>query len=416
MKSKYTYEDCYQLAKGCESRSELKRTFNRCYNIARENGWLDEYTWFKTTFQMESEAKTKWTYDTCYEVAKECTSRRDFEKKHGSAYHKARINKWLDDYTWFTPTNRLKIKWAYENCYEAAKECTSRRDFEKKHRSAYNVALKNGWLDDYTRLRPNLDIYGTPDNVYRYYFKDFNAVYVGRTVDVERRDREHIFKTEEDAVAKFAHEHDLSIPQMEILDTGISLKEGQRLEGYYIDLYREQGYTILNKAKAGSLGTIGGWKWNRKTCYEEALKYRTRNEFCINSSGAYQKACRNHWLDEYTWLKTKTQTNSDGHKGLGLIWTYEACYEEALKYRTRSNFQKDSGSAYASARKHHWLDDYKWFKTKEQAKSDARTKWYFEKCKEEASKYKTRKRFSVGSSGAYEAARKNHWLDQFFPK
>ena len=38
-------------------------------------------------------------------------------------------------------------------------------------------------------------------------------------------------------------------------------------------------------------------------------------------------------------------------------WTKERCKEETLKYNTRSEFQKGSESAYQAARKNGWLDD-----------------------------------------------------------
>lgn len=44
----------------------------------------------------------KWNYQTCYETAKRYTCKRDFENNEGRCYETARKNKWLDDYTWFT--------------------------------------------------------------------------------------------------------------------------------------------------------------------------------------------------------------------------------------------------------------------------------------------------------------------------
>lgn len=38
--------------------------------------------------------------------------------------------------------------------------------------------------------------------------------------------------------------------------------------------------------------------WTKERCYQEALKYKTRMEFCKNSGGAYVAATRNGWLDE----------------------------------------------------------------------------------------------------------------------
>ena len=43
-------------------------------------------------------------------------------------------------------------------------------------------------------------------------------------------------------------------------------------------------------------------------------------------------------------------------------------------------------------------------------------KWTYEKCKEEAKKYKNRSEFKMKNGSAYNAALKQHWLNTFFPK
>ena len=87
--------------------------------------------------------------------------------------------------------------------------------------------------------------------------------------------------------------------------------------------------------------------WHYETCMEESKKYKSRGEFCKGSSGAYDVARRNGWLDEYTWFE-------DGR----IKWTYENCMEESKKYNTRTEFNKGNGSAYDVARKNGWLDDF----------------------------------------------------------
>ena len=42
--------------------------------------------------------------------------------------------------------------------------------------------------------------------------------------------------------------------------------------------------------------------------------------------------------------------------------------------------------------------------------------WNYDTCKEEAKKYKKRVDFQKACSGAYNATRKNGWLDEFFDK
>ena len=42
--------------------------------------------------------------------------------------------------------------------------------------------------------------------------------------------------------------------------------------------------------------------------------------------------------------------------------------------------------------------------------------WDYERCKDDAINFKTRAEFYKNSGSAYEVARKNNWLDEFFPK
>ena len=44
-------------------------------------------------------------------------------------------------------------KWTYETCKQIASEFTTLKDFRCKYPSAYSVAKKNGWTNDYEWLR-----------------------------------------------------------------------------------------------------------------------------------------------------------------------------------------------------------------------------------------------------------------------
>ena len=93
---------------------------------------------------------------------------------------------------------------------------------------------------------------------------------------------------------------------------------------------------------------MGKCKWTYETCLEEAKKYKSRGEFQKNNASAYNVALKNGWLDKYTWFKERQS------------WDKESCLEEARKYKSRGEFQKKCVSAYDVARKNGWLDDYDW--------------------------------------------------------
>lgn len=252
--------------------------------------------------------KRKWTHETCYEEAKKYNNIKDFNKRSPSAYYRAKVEGWLDEYVWLVRFNvdSTKPKWTYESCYEEAKKYKIKHHFKLKSSGAYNKARAEGWLDEYTWLS-----------------------------------------------------------------------------------------TLKTKIK-----------WSYERCYEEAKKYENRGDFFRGCKGAYDKARIEGWLDDYSWFSKEAQQKSR--------WTYKSCYEEAKKYENRSKFHDNNKGAYNAALRNGWLDDYSWFKPKPPQRPTGY--WdVFENIKDESKKYKSRHAFHLGNYGAYKAARRNGWLDILFP-
>jgi len=86
-------------------------------------------------------------------------------------------------------------------------------------------------------------------------------------------------------------------------------------------------------------------------------------------------------------------------------WTFERCQEEALKYKTRKEFFKKSSGCYHRSIKNGWLNLVC------NHMINGSVFWNKEICQEEALKYKTRNQFRLNSY-AYAAALRNGWLDE----
>ena len=141
--------------------------------------------------------------------------------------------------------------------------------------------------------------------------------------------------------------------------------------------------------------------WTYERCLEMARQCHSKSELRRLNVSALNSAVKNGWIDDYVWFEVKKKPNG--------YWNKETCYEEAKKYSTRSDFQRQSKGAYLFALKEGWLDDYTWFKP-------LTGYWTYEACKTEAAKYDTRGHFKIGARGAYTKSRVNGWLDEFFPK
>lgn len=235
--------------------------------------------------------------------------------------------------------------WSYEKCKEEALKYDTKRDFRNQSNSAYQTAKRKKFLNEICNHMIPLGNYNKKI-VYSYEFTD-NYVYVGLTYNIIKRNLEHL-----NDIKSPVYKHIIKtnlIPTKKILTSDfIDILMAKTYENYWIDTYRSKGWILLNKAKGGALGGNKIY-WTYEKCYNEALKYKTRYEFEKKSGSAYNSALKNNWLILITTHMIKTQ------KPTG-YWSVDRCRIEALKYKTRFEFQKNSISAYSAAYKKKWLD------------------------------------------------------------
>lgn len=307
-----------------------------------------------------------WTKEKCLEKAQKCKTKYEFRKNFPQAYSAACRNKWLSDYT-FLKSEVKSFKrhpsnyWTKERCAEESKKYECRKEFFDNSNTAYVKSLHMGWLNEFTWLNDRLNNIskrtGNHNSVYAYIFEEQKAVYVGRTNNTVRRDREHLFSSESyDTIARFCKIYDLMMPEMTILEVNLTLNESCDKEKFYIDKYRNAGYQIINRARCGngssSIGKIGIFKWTYETCYSEAKKFKYAKDF-QKSRSAYNSARKHNWLKDYTWLEFSRRDN---------YWNKETCEQEAKRYSSRNEFRINAGTAYRYAMNNGWINDYTWLK------------------------------------------------------
>lgn len=401
----WDYDTCYEIAKECSYRSDLKHKCEQAYRTALKNGWINDYTWFVSP-------NKKWEYQSCLEESKKYSTRSEFAKKCSGAYHIASKNNWLKEYIWLKNGKKLRLekygKWTKEACFEEAKKYKSRGEFAEKNGSAYRNARRFGWIDDYTWLKDErLDLIKDKiDCVYAYEFSDFNAVYVGRTLIKRKkdRDREHLYDRN-DAVVKFAIKHKIEVPLPIYLEDDLTIKEGVEKECLWVEKYKEMGWNVLNRARGGSIGGLGKGKtrYTYEICFEQARLCCTRTEFRDCGNNAYRVALREGWINDYTWFKDGTTVGASKRRK----YDYQTCYEEAKKYKTITEFENGNKGACRAARANGWMKDYTWFTLLWQEK------WNKETCYEEAKKYTSLDDFVSTNGSCYATACKNKWIDNY---
>jgi energy-coupling factor transporter ATP-binding protein EcfA2 len=202
--------------------------------------------------------------------------------------------------------------------------------------AAYQQAHVKGWDDDVTSHMIRVgNLYKRL--VYAYEFPD-NHVYVGLTYDKEDRDKRHRQK-EKSAVYQYIKKTGLQ-PEMKIIsDDYIDAEDARNLEGCTIELYKENGWNVLNKAKAGGLGGFCAKKWTKEEVHQIALQYTSPTSFKSKHSSAFNAAKRNGWLLEITKHMTKKKTK----------WTKDLLIQKMNQYSSPTEFRKYDSDTHQAA-------------------------------------------------------------------
>lgn len=142
--------------------------------------------------------------------------------------------------------------------------------------------------------------------------------------------------------------------------------------------------------------------WTKEKCVEEALNYNSIKEWRKFNQMSYKIAYYNDWLIECTAHIDK------GRKPRG-YWDKEKCIEEALKYKTRTQFLRNNKPCYNSALKNGWIDECAAHMVENQKPMGY---WDKERCIEHAKQFSTVTEWLKANSTPCANARKNGWYEE----
>ncbi|HSG30473.1 MAG TPA: hypothetical protein VLB82_02900, partial [Thermodesulfobacteriota bacterium] len=228
-----------------------------------------------------------WTKERCKKAALECKHKGEFSKTYSSAYGSALRNGWMNDIcSHMKEAIKPKGYWTKERCKEAALRCEIKKVFKKKYRGAYEVSLKNDWLDEV--IKPS--IFWTKDKCRKTAIlcklrSEFNKKYPG-AYNASRKNK-----------------------------------------------WLDEVCSHMNTKKRKQLGY-----WTKEKCKKAALECKHKGEFNNTYPRAYTISRKNKWLDELCIHMNRPKSK--------IIWTKERCYKLALLCKTRTEFQKEYPGAY----------------------------------------------------------------------
>ncbi|MCK4528868.1 hypothetical protein KAW18_15980 [candidate division WOR-3 bacterium] len=239
--------------------------------------------------------------------------------------------------------------WTRSKILEIAKKYKRRSEFQEKALPAYTVARKNGWLDD---VCSHMETTGNLilRQIYAIVSEDLKRVYVGLSFDPHARYQEHKVRGRQYVKDIINVRHEL------VILTGLlQVDEAAVKESEFIENYREAGYDVVNSIAGGGLGSTP-YKWTKETVTAEAQKYVTRTEFQGHAAGAYNVASRSGWMDEI--FRNHENNGYSQIRGPERKWNWETVSKLAKNCKKRVDLKRKSSSAYAAARKNGWLDEF----------------------------------------------------------
>jgi len=276
-------------AKKFGSRSEFQKGSPQAARAVSElqiQAELDEVLPRKTT--------RKWTKQTIEKAAFRHETWKDFRNHDGGAYNAARDLGILDEIgKHLKNIQASQGQWqTLENLSREAKKYTERKKFARGSPGAYGAAFDMNVLDEICAHMVPPEYTAMARYIYVLEFSD-KSVYIGISYNPEKRLAAHITgkRNKKKQKASTVHRKIKSGTPYEfkMLPEKLIPNEVAEREEEKIDEYRRAEWTILNKAKGGSLGGRPIY-WSRRAVTAEARKYKYRRDFKEGSPSAYYKA------------------------------------------------------------------------------------------------------------------------------
>ena len=390
-KRKWTYEKVLESAKKFNHIFDWELGDRNAYRAAKIRGWFKEATAHMTK-KIRKVFTTKYTDDDIFAIALKFNTPREWYTESPSTYsiahqrnivgkataHMQRqiakagtyteeviknsalkyssIKEWIQNEPKFYAAawrqgllNQVKpikvkepkiLKFTKEEVMASAKNYNTRRDWKKDSPHHYDFAYRYKFIDECTSHMERL---GSKSHRCIYFIKIpiEKSIYVGLTFDFKKRIIEHM-NTER--FKKFIRIYGKRFIETEKATDYLEKHSAARMEQYFINFYRKEGWKLLNNIKGGGLGGKQT-KWTEEAILKNILNYNSYKEWVKNETGAYAAALDLNIIEKIDKILPRTP-------GSFKIWTEEKVLIEAKRWKSRSEFLKYASGAYEAAKKY----------------------------------------------------------------
>jgi hypothetical protein len=405
-----------------------------------------------------------WTYEKCSKIASKYTIKSEFRGRDRLAYRAITTNGWIDLLSHLeelAPSGkRVRHEKEFdtiEKCKEEALKYETRSELLNGCSLLYKIIHRNNWVDicfEHMKRVGNT----SKRFIYAFEFKETKCAYIGLTCNIKKRKEEHLginrrFTKTNSNVYRYMTENNIWPVFKIITKRPVKEENAEKSEDKWMKHYKNNGWKLLNIAKAGSLGSPrkrnleyfqkikdkcttlseiikkttshdksrlrkeGLWDdlikgldidvvyWTKDNIYKEYYKYEGYSRYRLQNemSGLFKAVLRHNLMDELFPIKEN-------------ILTYEYCKEVAFNYTILSEFRKKSNKVYCKCVKEKWDDLTKHMKRHVTLKRKPQnSKYTVEYCKELALNCVGRSEFEKKHSGAFKFLKRNNLLDEILP-
>ena len=276
------------------------------------------------------------------EVREQYRSKTDLQRRSRKLYR--RLYRW----GWLGIVFKERIPkgyWTFEKCKSDALKYKTKNEWYKKSSSAYNAAKRYGW---FSLCTSHMTPYRTKHTLET--CKKSAKLYNNRTAWIKGDKNSYSFA-------------------------------------------RNRGWLDLCCSHMVTLHVQG--KWTSELLIEDALKYKTKNEWRLNSGGAWKAARR---LGIFELCIAHMTNNLRAH-------TLESCKVEALKYKTSGAWYKGDKKSYQAAQKRGWLNTCT-------SHMEKPIRYTFEHIQKTALPFKTKRDWKRNCPFEFSVAKKNSWVKE----
>jgi predicted GIY-YIG superfamily endonuclease len=378
-----TKSEIYDLVKNYTTQKDFIKDHPNEYNQAKRKGWTDIFDHLK-------KSKESWTLDKVLDLARKVSNMEEFRNTYPNAYDISRRYEGWKEEVWklYEPQ---QTKWTYELAKSIADQYDDLTDFSKSEPKAHAAIRRLGWLDLLDHLKKDKRTW----------------------TDDEIRQEASKYKTISD-FRNYARN---------AMDAAIN-------HGIYDEVtkHMERAYT----------------EWTKDMVWKEALNYKTRSEFQDNNGAAYQAAQKNGWIDDVT-----SHMERLGNLYKRIVYVYEfpdnSVYVGLTLNKTDRDMrhkQKPKSAVYQHIKKTNLIPTLKYISDDYIDAEDARNqerctieeykskgwnvlnkakagglggcakKWSKDEILRMAKEFDSPSKFKDRRSSAYNAAKRNGWLDE----